>query len=293
MSDEVASKNRPNAAPHGFVKRLTVRIVTENHAGAGDLVPEHGLCLWIEADEDVILFDTGQGQALLQNAARMGLDLGRVTCLVLSHGHYDHSGGVGAALKATNRPVPVYLHAQARKERFSRSTGKTRSIGMPEEAQAALFQLSPKNLFETDGPVRVRPGVWATGSIPRTREPEGLDRHLFVLGNRRDDVEDDQALLVRTTGGNVIMTGCGHAGVGNTLDFARTLVPGAVRAVIGGFHLSRAGRSRWVMARDALVRHAVGEIIPCHCTGEEATRFLTDQWGSRCRAARAGDVFVF
>ncbi|MBK8576006.1 MAG: MBL fold metallo-hydrolase [Elusimicrobia bacterium] len=164
---------------------------------------------------------------------------------------------------------------------------------MPKEAQASLLRIPQEDLVETEGPVCVRPGVWATGSIPRLREPEGLDDRLFLLGNRLDAVDDDQALLIQTVEGTLVLMGCGHAGVANTLDHARTLVPGPIRAVIGGFHLSRAERPQWDMARNALVRHNVGKILLCHCTGEEATRYLVDELGPRCLPARAGDVFVF
>jgi len=275
-------------------RTVTIRIVTDNNTASPGLRCEHGLSLWIEADDRVVLFDTGQGPALRENTEFLGLDLKRVDSVVLSHGHNDHSGGLSTVIEAKKERVPTFLHVQSRRERFSRSSGKTRSIGLSEESQAALRRLPSDDVFETEAPTCVRPGIWVTGSIPRTYASEGFDDKLFLPDNTPDTVEDDQALFIRTPSGVVVLIGCGHAGLANTLNYIKKLAPGPIRAVIGGFHLFRADhRSFWESVEQTLRYYEVERVVPCHCTGEEATHYLVETLGSRCHPGRAGDLFRF
>lgn len=274
------------------VKSVTLRVVSDNQAEP-PFCAEHGLSLWIEADDRVVLFDTGPGPALEENLNALRLDPQRVDAVVLSHGHFDHTGGLAKILRAKKGHVPVYFHPDATKERFSRSTGKTRSIGMPPEARDALDRLDPSLRIESERPVRVVPGVWATGTIPRARPPEGADDNLFLPTQRPDPVEDDQALLIRTARGTVVVMGCGHAGVANTLSYAGELFPGPLRAVVGGLHLSRAERPQWETAAAEFRRHGLEKVVTAHCTGQDAAAFLRKSLGPCCVTARVGDVCVF
>ncbi len=274
------------------VKSVAIRVVSDNQAEPPFLA-EHGLSLWIEADDRVVLFDTGQGPALEENLRALRLDPKRVDAVVLSHGHFDHTGSLAKILRAKGGRVPVYFHPDALKERFSRSTGKTRSIGIPTEARDALNRLDPSLRIESEGPVRVVPGVWATGTIPRARPPEGADDNLFLPTQRPDPVEDDQALLIRTARGTMVVMGCGHAGVVNTLSYAREMFPGELRAVVGGLHLSRAERPQWETAAAEFHRHGLEQVVTAHCTGQEAAAFLRESLGACCVSAHVGDVFTF
>jgi 7,8-dihydropterin-6-yl-methyl-4-(beta-D-ribofuranosyl)aminobenzene 5'-phosphate synthase len=273
-----------------IVRSLSIRIVTNNHAEP-PLRQEHGLSLWIEANSHVILFDTGQGPALSENFPPLGLLLSRIDSVVLSHGHYDHSGGLAAVMEAKGK-VPVFLHPKAMQERFSRRGGEPRSIGLPEASRAAL-KSNGSDVVQSEGPVCICPGVWATGAIPRTNVTEGADENLYLADGSPDTVVDDQAVWIRTFQGIVVLLGCCHAGVINTLDYVNTLTHARIRAVIGGMHLSHADPVRWGAVEKALLRHQVKQVIPCHCTGEKATNYLAEKLGDRCKPGKAGDLISF
>lgn len=167
-----------------------------------------------------------------------------------------------------------------------------RRIGMPGRSRTALESLGD-DARASACPVNVCRGVWATGAIPRPSGIEGEDGGLLLDDKSPDGVEDDQAMWIRTFHGVVVLLGCCHAGVVNTLDYIHSLTDAPLRAVIGGMHLSHADRSRWEAVERALRRHGVVRIVPCHCTGEAATAYLVEKFGNACRPGQAGDSHSF
>ena len=114
-----------------MTERVKITILVENTAESPGLLAEHGLALWIELSSQCILFDTGQGGVLAHNADRLGLSLSRVDTIVLSHGHYDHTGGLADVLRG-DRPTVIYSHPNALKPKFARNKdGTSREIGIP------------------------------------------------------------------------------------------------------------------------------------------------------------------
>ena len=260
--------------------RLTV--VVENRAGQG-CSGAHGLAVWLEAGSAVVLVDSGPDADLLaRNAATLGLDLGRGEAVVLSHGHDDHSGGLPAVVAArAGRPLAVVMHPAATRARFSRRTGTPRSIGLPAASQAAL-RAPGVEVVSSVQPTCVAPGVWATGAIPRQQARAGASN--LVLdpeGRTPDPVDDDQALVVETAHGLVVVCGCAHAGVINTLACIAAIRPGTPIALLaGGLHLGTAAEPPTLaglcedLNRRHIARYAIG-----HCTGERAERFLAQYLG--------------
>jgi len=277
------------------VNETAVTVLVDNEAGEG-LRAEHGLSLLVEAGGRTVLFDTGQGAALRHNAPRLGACLGSIDALVLSHGHYDHTGGVAEVLSAAPR-ARLIMHPNAALERYSVPPGKEpRAVGMPAAVRETILRLPAGAVVEALAPVGLGPGIGVTGPIPRETAWEDIGGPFFMDPHRRrpDALEDDQALWIATPGGAIVCVGCSHAGLINTLRYVRR-VSGieTIRAVIGGFHLCNAKKRRMEETRKALQAAAPGVLLPCHCTGGEAVRALRDEECLRVAPCRAGARFHF
>ena len=268
-----------------------ITVLVENTAGGRGLLAEHGLSFWIELGSRRILFDTGQSDILFHNAHILGIDLSNVDAIVLSHGHYDHVGGLKGILDIAPA-VPIYLHPQALEAKFARSGEQSRHIGMePEVAQMLERRIHSGLGSFTNGPAEILPGMWATGEIPRRSafEDTGGSFYLDPSCTRPDELLDDQALVLEINDGLVVVLGCAHAGVVNTLDYVAELFPGRpIRTVLGGMHLVRASRARIAHTIEAIRRHNVQRIGPAHCTGLEASRELWNVLPERCFTCNVG-----
>jgi 7,8-dihydropterin-6-yl-methyl-4-(beta-D-ribofuranosyl)aminobenzene 5'-phosphate synthase len=273
---------------------VAVTILVDNQAGPG-LTTEHGLALWIEAEGQHILFDTGQGPALPVNAQALGIDLGQTKRLVLSHGHYDHTGGIPHVLNSSPH-VHVYCHPGVVQPRYSRRNGSPKPIQMPPPAMTALDRIDDKNLHWTSESLRLSANIGLTGPIPRETRYEDTGGPFFRDRATRtaDPIDDDLALWIRTAKGLVVCVGCCHAGLINTLNHVRRLSGTArIRAVIGGFHLLNASPRRLEQTLAALATLAMDRIIPCHCTGSQAIDAMEALLGQRVVRGQSGLTFHF
>ena len=278
-----------------MIQKLKITVLIENHAGREDLLAEHGLSLWIEADNRCLLFDTGQSGAFVDNAGMLGIDLGDTEAVVLSHGHYDHGGGLAEAPERFHG-VPLYVHPAAFDGKYSvtpeqggRYNGA--AFGGLEAIRAAI----PGTVL-TEQPTEILPGVWATGTIPRRHvyEVTGGPFYRDAEGTTPDPLMDDQALYIETEQGVVVLLGCAHAGMVNTLDYVADLTGRkSIAALIGGMHLIRASEGRMKKTLAALRMYDVRRIGPCHCTGGEAIERMKGEFGERVIEPAGGAVIEF
>lgn len=273
---------------------MEILILSDNLSFDETLKSEHGLAFWVDTGHFCFLFDTGQGTAIAENAGRLGVPFEKLHAVVISHGHYDHTGGLREVLTAKS-DVPVYLHPDAFCERYGvRDEAAAHSIGMPLPVVSELKQ-EGRRLIWTRTPVEIFRGVRVTGAIPRRTGFEDTGGHFFKDATCRvkDEILDDQAVWIETSKGLIVLVGCGHSGVVNTLNYISELTRGApVYAVLGGMHLLNAGEERLERTVEALVRYGVKQVVPCHCTGEAPMKRLKDVFGEKCTIGFSGYRFT-
>jgi 7,8-dihydropterin-6-yl-methyl-4-(beta-D-ribofuranosyl)aminobenzene 5'-phosphate synthase len=271
-------------------ENISITIMVDNLSDSG-LNTEHGLALLIQANGHSIVFDTGQGTALFANADAMNVDLKRPEMLVLSHGHYDHTGGIPELLRI-NPGIRIFNHPEAMVKRYSSHPDKpVKDISMPDAAVAALDN-HPRNLLRhITAPLEIFTGVWLTGEIPRIAPFEDVGGPFFLdnKGQFQDSIIDDMALWIETPVGLVIVLGCCHSGLVNTVEYIRKLSNGRrVHGIIGGMHLLHASNERLEKTCEKLQEWSPDFIIPCHCTGEAAVAFMISRLGKRVKPGSAG-----
>jgi 7,8-dihydropterin-6-yl-methyl-4-(beta-D-ribofuranosyl)aminobenzene 5'-phosphate synthase len=278
-----------------MIERLRITALADNSTGAPGILAEHGLSLLIEAGDRRILFDTGQGKVLRDNLAALQIALHPLDAIVLSHGHYDHTGGLPIALGQAC-PNAVFVHPAALEPKFAKQDPPPfRSIGIPAPSLEALNAVGDRIVW-TRSATEVVPGVWCTGEIPRQDAGRKGDPVFFldVEGRMPDPLADDQALVVETTHGLVVVAGCAHAGVVNTLDLVCRLAGrGEIHALVGGLHLGRASQRQLEDTASALALRRLEWIAPCHCTGMNAHACLRARVPARVLDFSAGCNLVF
>jgi len=272
---------------------IKITIVAENTAARAGVLGEHGLSFWIETPAARLLFDAGPALSFRHNAGVLGIPLDRADAVVLSHGHDDHTGGLSWALPRMPA-AKIFLHPDAWQPRFSLRQ-EAHPIGMPAEARAALRRRE-SGLSWTAQPAEIAAGIYVTGAIPRKSELEDTGGPFFLDagGTQPDPIADDQALWIETPSGLIVVLGCAHAGVINTVEYIRSMAPGRpVRALLGGMHLGAASPARLDWTVKALQKLSPRQLSPMHCTGMPAAAALWQALPGRCLAGGAGVCFEF
>ena len=252
-----------------------MKIVTlmENTSCREDVCCEHGLSLYIETENRKILFDAGQSAGFARNAEKLGVDLGAVDLAVLSHGHYDHSGGLAGFLQI-NATAPVYVSSHAFEPHYA---ADGRYIGV----DAALMNGE-----------RIRPVAEETaigqGLTLHQLEAAPMDTAGLLVeenGARKpDDFRHEQYLLLEEKGRRILISGCSHKGIGQIMEAFRPDV------LIGGFHFMKITDERTLQAAaENLLRYDT-VYYTGHCTGQLQYAYLKSIMGDRLHYLAAGTV---
>jgi 7,8-dihydropterin-6-yl-methyl-4-(beta-D-ribofuranosyl)aminobenzene 5'-phosphate synthase len=271
--------------------KFRITVLCENSVGPiSGTLGEHGFAALIEPSDGLpILFDTGQGATLLHNAGRMNKDLSTIAGVVISHGHYDHAGGLLPLLQEFG-PKSVFGHPAVFKARHRlKDTGECLPIGIPQsrevlEGAGAEFDLSAD--FR-----EIAPGMFLTGEVPRITAFETGDRGLFCdcTGREVDSTPDDQSLILDTDSGLIVLMGCCHAGLINTLEHAAgSLGRRDVFAVVGGTHLGFCSQEQLGMTISALKEWGIRKVAASHCTGFAASARLSREMPKAFQNALVG-----
>jgi 7,8-dihydropterin-6-yl-methyl-4-(beta-D-ribofuranosyl)aminobenzene 5'-phosphate synthase len=272
------------------MSEVSVTILADNTVNQTGLKGEHGLSIWIERDQESVLFDTGQTTLFADNAEKLGIDIAAADAIAISHGHYDHVGGLGQALQV-NRNASIHLHSDAFKPHYSGS----KDIGVPLDLRRCL-EAQGGRIARYDHPVEIAAGFFLTGQIPRKNAWEDTGGPFFHDGANQqpDHLLDDQVLYFNTTQGTVIVCGCSHAGVANTVQYVQELTgQRPIACLVGGLHLARADAQRMRKTLKVLGRLKVAQVVPLHCTGFQAKAHLSRHLGERLVLRATGDKLLF
>lgn len=277
------------------VNDLKITSLVDDRQGMPRLRYEHGLAFWIEADGHNFLFDTGVGEALLPNAKKLHIELERAEAVILSHGHYDHTGALERVFQV-NSSIKLFCHPGVVVPRYSIRPGNTKYAGMQPEVRRAIDNLPTEQIHWQAGDVELMPGLGITGPIPRNSGFEDTGGPFFLdqAKTQPDQIDDDQAMWIRTSAGLVIVLGCCHSGLINTVEYIKQLTgEDKICAIIGGMHLLYANTERLAKTFQALQDWNVDKIIPCHCTGEKVIPLLKQRFPDACVDCQVGASFSF
>lgn len=259
-------------------------------------IGEWGFASLLEVDGRRILIDTGDHpETVLRNAKALGIDLATVTDVVLTHNHADHVGGLVSLRRELAKRNPAALS----RVHVAPAIFQSRRTPEGQEANGLLplradYEATGGTFVEHSAPTELLPGVWFTGPVPRPHQERYWPRGLFLQGPTgvvEDTIPEDASIVIDTKDGLIVITGCGHAGIINTAEYARMFVRRApIHAVVGGLHLFAATDGQLAWTATKLREFGVSYLLGAHCTGIEATYRLRQLVGLDRQAAVVGAV---
>jgi 7,8-dihydropterin-6-yl-methyl-4-(beta-D-ribofuranosyl)aminobenzene 5'-phosphate synthase len=265
---------------------LKVTVVVDNSVPISTdspFVGEHGYSLLIEVNSQRILLDAGQTNAVVHNLSLLGVHPNELDAIVLSHGHYDHAGGLAFLLQHRSKPVPIYAHRDIFQSRYSVGGEERRHIGIPNTKEELTALGAEWHL--TVEPLEIAPGLLFSGQIPRHTAYEVGDKKLVVAAEGcdcQDAISDDASLYYTGTSGLVVLSGCAHAGLVNTVANGFKIT-GKTKLIgwIGGTHLGPASKEQQDKTLSQLEKYAPRFVAASHCTGFSMMAELKRRLGER------------
>ncbi len=281
---------------------MKIKVLSENRTNQPECLAEHGLSVYIETENKKILFDLGASDIFIQNAKRMKVNLAKVDFAVISHGHYDHTGGAPAFCEL-NQKAKLYIHENAFETTYGFEDGVLEtepcSIRWTEAQRNAIAD----RFSLTKDPVWFNENIVISGTIPK-REEEKPTETFFIKtedgGLIPDKMEHEQFLAIREfdekgkSKGIFVFSGCSHNGVIPCLRYAKELFPGErILGFLAGMHLYNADKETRRQVLEQVTAEKMEYLLPVHCTGIDAICDLKILVGDRCIPAGVGNSYTF
>ena len=276
---------------------MLVKVLIENSVSDAELLSEHGLSLYIEEKGKKYLLDAGQSGAFIENAEKLGVDLGEVEFAVLSHGHYDHAGGFEAFLE--RYPKKIYAMGKAKDKYYSASGGKLHEIGIPKKVYPAYAE----NFCFVNGAKEIAEGIYVLPHMTEGLEKVGERSGLFCMKGEElvpDDFAHELSLVFDTKKGLVIFNSCSHGGLSNILREVQEYLPGKeLYAFFGGLHMkgTRNGEeictfseAELALMAESVKRSTLHRIYTGHCTGAVGYELLEKYLPRHLQPLQTGTV---
>jgi len=269
---------------------MIIKTLVENTALSKDFGSEHGLSLYIETNSRKILFDVGAGELFLENAKKLNVDISDVDYLIISHGHYDHGGGLKAFLRE-NTKAEVFLHRLAFEKYYAlRSNDELEYIGLDEELK------QNRRIVLTSDCFFINKGIQVFSNITQ-KEPLPISNNGLLMEHNGQIVQDtfvhEQNLIIEEDGKTLLVTGCAHNGIVNIIEHFHDLKGRMPNYVVGGFHLSSCSSGNNVNPEmiDKISKYLINtnaKFCTCHCTGIEPYNRLKAAMGDSIDYLSAG-----
>jgi 7,8-dihydropterin-6-yl-methyl-4-(beta-D-ribofuranosyl)aminobenzene 5'-phosphate synthase len=275
---------------------IKLTIVCENTVGRSiPAIGEHGFACWLEIDGRNYLVDSGQGLGIINNAQVLGLPLDKLDGAVVSHGHYDHAGGLDQVLRHHKNPqgLDVFAHPDIFAKRYALGGQRLRFLGVPQRRE--LLESLGANFIFTPEFQAIAPNLYVTGAVPRTNDFELGDSNLVQRDASGelvpDPFYDDMAVAMDTPRGLLVVLGCAHSGIVNTLDyFCQKFNRTEVYAVVGGTHLGPVSAAQFDATLIALQKFNIQKLGVSHCTGQMRAALLHNKFGKKFFFGSVGAV---
>lgn len=269
------------------MKIITKIVILNNDESKPPFLNEHGFSALIEKVGYFLLFDTGNSDIFIKNIELLNINPKDIKDIVISHGHYDHSGGLRFLLKKEDK-YNVYL----RKEIFKNKFRSDKFIGIEWEKLEEIFDFK---LIE-DIKYKIFNSIYAYGPAPLVNEYEEPDKEFQLIdnnGKRRDYFEEELNLIIDDEDGLILITGCAHRGIANIVKGVLDNFNKKIKVLLGGFHLYNSPIKKIEKIVNFFNEVQIEKVIPCHCTGDKAISVFKDKFKGEIINCCAGDIFKF
>lgn len=260
------------------------------------LETEHGLSVYMEVDDKKILFDTGQSGKFIDNAKRLDVDLKDLDYVLISHGHYDHSGGLKRLIEEIGPNIELFVGQGFFDEKYSlRDSGNYEYVGNPFD-KSFLQEKGIKTKYVDENIIRLTENLMVFSNFNRKGEFENNNQKMFLKENgvyQIDEFLDEISIGIKTGKGLVVVVGCSHPGIVNILDTIMDRTGMKIYQVIGGTHLIEEDDDKINMVIEYLKEKDIKYVSACHCTGKQGETMLSQQLEEGFMEIKTGDIISF